>query len=70
MCAAKHATMARVNRLLVPSEASQSDDDDAREHRRAGLEDTSEGERKFLLEAQARFVFFFRGHFPSPIIVC
>ena len=57
MCAAKHATMARVNRLLVPSVASQSDDDDdAREHRRAGLEDTSEGERKLLLEAQARFV--------------
>ena len=49
--------MARVNRLLVPSVASQSDDDDdAREHRRAGLEDTSEGERKLLLEAQARFV--------------
>ena len=57
MCAAKHATMARVNRLLVPSEASQSDGDDAREHRRAGLEDTSEGERKLLLEAQARLIF-------------
>ena len=56
MYAAKHETMARVNRLLRPSIASQSDD--AREHRKAGLEDMSKGERKLLLEASDRYGYY------------
>ena len=56
MYAAKHETMARVSSLLRPSIASQSDD--AREHRKAGLEDMSKGERKLLLEASDRYGYY------------